>query len=101
MHRIYTERETLRDISLAVSQVKQSRLFSESDCFQTTILDGLELMFIGIGFTFVPIVVLLYRRINAQRDREMAEGKEGGIARFTPTELRDMGDRAPDFRYIL
>jgi len=46
-------------------------------------------------------LIFLYRRINAQRDREMAEGKEGGINKYTPEELRELGDRAPDFRYIL
>lgn len=54
-------------------------------------------MFVGIGFVFVPIIVFIYTRINAKRDREMAEG---ALAKYTPEELREMGDRAPDFRYI-
>ena len=58
-------------------------------------------MFIGIGFITAPILIFLYKRINAKRDREMAEGKEGGIHKYTPEQLREMGDRAPDFRYIL
>lgn len=60
-------------------------------------IDGLELMFVGIGWITLPIIVLLYRRINAQRDRAV---KEGALAHYTPQELRELGDRAPDFRYM-
>lgn len=55
------------------------------------------LMFVGIGFVSVPIVVLLYIRINRERDRVLAEG---GV-KYTDKQLRELGDRAPDFRYIL
>ena len=58
-------------------------------------------MFIGIGLVTTPIIILLYRHINAKREKEAAEGNEGGIAKYTPDELRELGDRAPDFRYIL
>jgi hypothetical protein len=58
-------------------------------------------MFIGIGFVTVPIIIFLYRHINAKREREVAEGKESGVAKYTPDELRELGDRAPEFRYIL
>ena len=57
-------------------------------------------MFVGIGFITVPIVVLLYKRINAHRDALVREADEKGI-RYTPEELRRLGDRAPDFRYTL
>ena len=62
--------------------------------------DGLELMFVGIGFVFLPIVVLLYKHINAQRDKLVREMEERG-EKLTPEELRELGDRAPDFRYTL
>ena len=62
--------------------------------------DGLELMFIGIGFVTIPIVVLIYTRINANRDVRQREMEEKGV-RLTPEEIRELGDRAPDFRYTI
>ena len=63
-------------------------------------VDGLELMFIGIGFVTIPIVVLIYTRINANRDVRQKEMEEKGV-RLTPEEIRELGDRAPDFRYTI
>ena len=57
-------------------------------------------MFVGIGFISLPIVVLLYKHINAKRDKLQKEMEEKGI-KLTPEELRELGDRAPDFRYTL
>ena len=54
-------------------------------------------MFVGIGLIVTPLVVLNYIRINRQRDGIAAAG---GIA-YSDKQLREMGDRAPDFRYIL
>ncbi|KAJ3536287.1 hypothetical protein NM688_g6858 [Phlebia brevispora] len=61
---------------------------------------GLELMFVGIGFISLPLVVLIYKRINANRDRVQREMEEKGI-KLSADELRELGDRAPDFRYTL
>jgi hypothetical protein len=58
-------------------------------------------MFIAIGYITIPILIFLYRHINAKRDKEVEEAKANGIVKYTPDELRKMGDRAPDFRYIL
>ena len=63
-------------------------------------VDGLELMFIGIGFVTIPIVVLIYTRINANRNVRQREMEEKGV-RLTPEEIRELGDRAPDFRYTI
>ena len=63
--------------------------------------DGLELMFVGIGFVCVPIAVITYIRINAKRDRLEQEAAERGDRKLSPRELRRLGDRAPDFRYTL
>ena len=63
-------------------------------------VDGLELMFIGIGFVTIPIVVLIYTRINANRELKLREMEKNGI-RLSPEELRELGDRAPDFRYTI
>ena len=54
-------------------------------------------MFMGIGMISVPIAALTYKRINKARDELMA--KEGN--QLSPSELRKLGDRAPDFRYTL
>ena len=62
--------------------------------------DGIELMFVGIGFIALPIVVLAYIRINARRDAAVKEAEEKGI-KLSPEQLRRLGDRAPDFRYTL
>lgn len=63
---------------------------------------ALELMFVGIGFTFLPIVVLVYKRINAQRDAtERLAAERGEKVQYSEHELREWGDRAPDFRYTL
>jgi hypothetical protein len=55
------------------------------------------LMFVGIGFMAVPTTILLYKHINRKRDRIAAEG---GV-QYTDKQLRELGDRAPDFRYML
>ena len=57
-------------------------------------------MFVGIGFISLPVTVLIYKRINAQRDAAVRDANERGV-KYTPEELRRMGDRAPDFRYTL
>lgn len=59
-------------------------------------------MFVGIGFIFVPIVMFIYKRINAKRDAaERLARERGEKAQYSYQELRDLGDRAPDFRYTL
>lgn len=65
-------------------------------------VDGLELMFVAIGLVCVPIAVISYNRINKQRDHIEKEGLETGDKKvYSPRELREMGDRAPDFRYMI
>ena len=66
----------------------------------SNVSDGLELMFVGIGYIAVPITVIAYKRINARRTALVRDAVEKGI-RYSPEELRRMGDRAPDFRYTL
>ena len=60
-------------------------------------------MFVSIGIICVGIAVVTYTRINAQRDafaKDVAEKMPLGHG-YTAEELREMGDRAPDFRYTL
>ncbi|KZS88571.1 MFS general substrate transporter [Sistotremastrum niveocremeum HHB9708] len=78
-----------------------SNIFRTQDAPRYILGHGLELMFVGIGLICVPIAVLLYKRINANRDQAMMALGEGGKMNYTPEELREMGDRAPDFRYSL
>lgn len=59
-------------------------------------------MFIGIGLISLPIAVVTYRRINSRRDEAAQAAFERGESNlYTRKELREMGDRAPDFRYTL
>jgi hypothetical protein len=55
-------------------------------------------MFVAIGFVAVPLVVLIYTRINANRARALANGEDKTLSE---DELRALGDRSPDFRYTL
>lgn len=57
-------------------------------------------MFIGIGFIALPATVLAYKRVNAMRDAQQREADEKGV-KYSDSELRKLGDRAPDFRYTL
>ena len=59
-------------------------------------------MFVGIGLIAVPTVILSYIRINKKRDKAERVGLENGtVKKYTNQQLREMGDRAPDFRYTL
>lgn len=77
-----------------------SNIYRSQDAPRYILGHGLELMFVGIGFVFLPIVALIYTRINAKRDAAAKEAAEKGI-KYSDDELRKMGDRAPDFRYTL
>lgn len=57
-------------------------------------------MFVGLGVVSLAIMVPTYARINAQRDKQMAMLKEEGAV-YDPARSRELGDRAPDFRYTL
>lgn len=65
-------------------------------------VDGIELMFVGIGLVVVPILAFSYKRINDARDQALQQRIERGEKlQLTIQELRDLGDRAPHFRYTL
>ncbi|KAJ7049979.1 MFS general substrate transporter [Mycena amicta] len=76
-----------------------SNIYRTQDSPRFLVGHGCELMFVGIGLICVPIAVLTYTRINNARD-ELAKQVEGKPV-YTAKELREMGDRAPDFRYTL
>lgn len=60
-------------------------------------------MFVGIGLITVPLTIFLYITINKRRAKLIEElgGPEGLAKRYSVAELREMGDRAPDFVYTL
>ena len=59
-------------------------------------------MFVAIGFITVPIAILSYMRINRKREEIGREALEKGEKnKYSNQRLREMGDRAPDFRYTL
>lgn len=57
-------------------------------------------MFLGMGLLTLPILVFLYRRENAKHERMQQDIVEKAVV-LSADELRRMGDRAPDFRYML
>ncbi|PPR02802.1 hypothetical protein CVT26_009588 [Gymnopilus dilepis] len=79
-----------------------SNIYRSKDSPRFLVGHGCELMFVGIGFVTVPIAVLAYIHINRKRDAAEREALERGESnKYTPQQLREMGDRAPDFRYTL
>ncbi|KAG8219182.1 MFS general substrate transporter [Butyriboletus roseoflavus] len=79
-----------------------ANIYREQDSPRFILGHGLELMFVGIGLVVVPILIVLYKRINDARDQASRQRiEQGGKLQFTIQELRDLGDRAPDFRYTL
>ncbi|KAF8303429.1 MFS general substrate transporter [Clavulina sp. PMI_390] len=54
--------------------------------------------FLCMGLITGPLTVVLYRRINAKRD-EMV--RSGVLDQYSEEDLSRMGDRAPNFRYVI
>ncbi|KAF5328380.1 hypothetical protein D9619_013264 [Psilocybe cf. subviscida] len=79
-----------------------ANLYRGQDAPRFILGHGLELMFVGIGFIVTPIIIVSYMRINKKRDEAQRLALERGEAnKYTNKQLREMGDRAPDFRYTL
>jgi hypothetical protein len=86
----------LRDIGLDVGSKPPFQL----GCTPLTpSTDGIELGLVGMGLVVLPVIVIVYKRINARREAIMKEAGESGGLQYTGEELRRMGDKAPDFRY--
>ena len=60
--------------------------------------DAIELVLVGIGLVTVPLVVCLYIRNNRQREKLLAEGNG---EKHLPEDIRELGNHAPEFRYML
>lgn len=96
-----TKRATGQAIQIAVGNLAgamASNFYRSKDAPHYVLGHALELAFIGAGVIALIILVVNYRRINAKRDRQMAEGAHNG---YTPEEMSALGDRALTFRYIL
>jgi len=80
-----------------------SNIFRTQDAPRYILGHALELMFIGIGLLTVPLTILIYTHINRKRDALLKEISAGGgmAVRYTTNEIREMGDKSPDFRYSL
>ncbi|KAJ4469922.1 MFS general substrate transporter [Lentinula edodes] len=78
-----------------------SNIFRTQDKPRFILGHAIELMFVGIGLICLPITVIIYSRINKKRATFMSRVADGLERKPSPEELRELGDRAPDFQYIL
>ncbi|GAA5840352.1 hypothetical protein JCM5353_002791 [Sporobolomyces roseus] len=65
---------------------------------------GVVIGFVALGFFFAPLYAFLLKRANTRKERLQAEqdalpDHEKRV--YTVQELRDMGDRAPEFVYTI
>jgi MFS family permease len=74
-----------------------SNIYRAQDAPRYILGHGLELMFVGLGFIAVPALVITYTRINKHREAS----EKSSTRKYTAQELRELGDRAPEFRYML
>ncbi|KAJ4290487.1 hypothetical protein N0V90_010704 [Kalmusia sp. IMI 367209] len=96
-----TKRATGQAIQIAMGNLAgamASNFYRSKDAPRYILGHALELGFICLGILAGLVLVFNYRRINAKRERQMAEGVHSG---YTPEELSALGDRAVNFRYFL
>ncbi|KAF7315092.1 hypothetical protein MIND_00023400 [Mycena indigotica] len=75
-----------------------SNMYRTQDKPRFIVGHGCELMFVALGLISTSVAVFLSHRENRKRDAIMAGSNEKS---YSQNELRKMGDRAPDFRYML
>lgn len=75
-----------------------SNFYRSKDSPRYTLGHALELGFIGAGIIAISVLMFAYVRINAHRDKMLAQGQE---ASYTQEELSAQGDKAVTFRYML
>ncbi|KAI0692599.1 MFS general substrate transporter [Cerioporus squamosus] len=76
-----------------------SNVYRNMDAPQYLLGHGIEVMLVGIGLVSLPVTVFTYWRINTRKERRLREAEEKGV-KFSPEDLRRLGDRAPDFIYM-
>jgi len=73
-----------------------SNFYRSQDAPEYLLGHGLEIAFVTVGLMAVIALRVTYGRINAKREHgDFVE------AQYSDTELSEMGDRAPTFRYQL
>lgn len=77
-----------------------SNTYRSQDAPRYIIGHAIALMFVGIGLVATPLIVIIYVRTNAKREADLQRTQERGT-KYSVKQLREMGDRAPDFRYTL
>jgi hypothetical protein len=75
-----------------------SNFYRAEDAPRYILGHALELGFIGAGIIGLLVLVFNYKRINKNRERQLAEGAHNG---YTPEELGELGDRSMTFKYVL
>ena len=96
-----TKRATGQAIQIAVGNLAgamASNFYRAEDAPRYILGHALELGFIGAGILGLLVLVFNYKRINAKRERQLAEGAHNG---YTPEELGELGDRSMTFKYVL
>ncbi|KAF2867407.1 major facilitator superfamily domain-containing protein [Massariosphaeria phaeospora] len=96
-----TKRATGQAIQIAMGNLAgamASNFYRSEDSPRYILGHALELGFIIAGIIALLILVFNYRRINAKRTRQVAEGAHSG---YSPEEMSALGDRALTFRYFL
>lgn len=96
-----TKRATGQAIQIAVGNLAgamASNFYRAEDSPRYLLGHALELGFIVAGILGLLVLVFNYKRINAKRERQMAEGAHNG---YTPEELGELGDRAITYKYFL
>lgn len=86
--------EAAADKNLAMA----SNFYRSRDAPRYILGHSLEIGFIGAGIIALLVLVFNYKRINKNRERQLAEGAHNG---YTPEELGALGDRAITFKYFL
>ncbi|KAJ7045932.1 MFS general substrate transporter [Mycena alexandri] len=80
-----------------------SNIYRTQDKPRFIVGHGCELMFVAIGLISVAVAVLVSRRENSRREGVMRAALERGENELHSEKVlwKKMGDRAPNFRYIL
>jgi len=74
-----------------------SNVYRTQDAPRYLLGHGTMIGFVGMGMVLLPIAVVVYTRINREREKVISRGE----AIYTDKQLRELGDRAPDFKYTL
>ncbi|KAJ6545251.1 MFS general substrate transporter [Mycena capillaripes] len=79
-----------------------SNMYRTQDMPRFRVGHGCEIMFVLIGLISVAFTAFISRRVNRHRDEVARAALERGENKlYSDKALREMGDRAPDFRYTL